>query len=100
MTYKIVFTQPARDAALDNAAYLRAEASAEVASRWLDGIIETINSLSTHPHRCGYARENAEHGRELRQVLYKSHRVIFTVDGQNVVVLYVRHQRQNEMGEI
>lgn len=99
MTYTIVFTQPAQDAALETASYLREEASPEVANTWLDGIIETIYSLTEHPHRCGYARENADHEAELRQILYKSHRVIYTVEQQSVVVLYIRHQRQDQLRE-
>jgi len=38
---------------------------------------------------------------ELRQLIYKSHRVIFTIDDsrKNVIVLFVRHAKRRAKGE-
>jgi len=101
MTYSIVFTQSARDEARSAAQYITDEGSPAAANAWLDGLVEAVNSLSEHPHRCGYARENAAHQEaELRQLLFKSHRVIYTVVESDVFVLHVLHQRQDELDEV
>lgn len=101
MTFEILFHTAARDEAKDAARYIREEGGEAAAERWLDGLIEKIGSLREHPHRCGYAREH-EHGGEdeLRQLLYGSHRVIYTVIGERVHILRVRHQRQNELNDV
>jgi plasmid stabilization system protein ParE len=61
-----------------------------------------IDTLETMPERCALARENEYFQDELRQLLFKSHRIIFRVDrAERIVwVLYVRHGRQGAIGEI
>jgi len=51
--------------------------------------------------RCSYAREREYLEEELRQLVYKSHRVVFYVDKANstVYVLSVRHGRRRAVGE-
>lgn len=101
MTFHIVFTDPAREQAKAAARYITEEASPEAAAHWLDGLMEAIESLTTLPHRCGYARENALFpGAELRQLLFKSHRVIYTVRGEQVHIMHVRHVRQDSLEEM
>jgi plasmid stabilization system protein ParE len=53
------------------------------------------------PERCALARENEYFEDELRQLLFKSHRIIFRVERSEriVRVLYVRHGRQRAIGE-
>ena len=101
MTFEILFHPEARDEAKAAARYIREEGGEEAAERWLSGLIEKIGSLCEHPHRCGYAREHQHGGEdELRQLLYGSYRVIYTVIGERVHVLRVRHQRQNELDDV
>jgi plasmid stabilization system protein ParE len=61
------------------------------ALRWLDSLQEAIASLREHPQRCPRAPEAVHFDREIRQLLFHSHRVLFVVDGEDVVVLHVRH---------
>lgn len=66
------------------------------ARRWLAGIVKAISSLSKFPQRCSVAPENAEFGNDanfvIRHLIYKkSFRIVFTVVGNEVRVLSVRH---------
>lgn len=65
------------------------------ASEWFQGLIEAINSLEKSPQRCSLAPENDTFDEEIRQLLYgkrrSTYRIIFTVSGQTVYILHVRH---------
>jgi plasmid stabilization system protein ParE len=60
-----------------------------------------IDSLERFPERCPYAREREYLEVDLRQLVYKSHRVVFHVDKpkRTVYVLYVRHGKRSAVGE-
>lgn len=101
MTHRIVFTEAAREQAKAAARYIAEQGSPQVATEWLDGLIEAIESLATLPHRCGLARENDLFpDAELRQLIFKSHRVIYTVIGDEVTILHVRHGRQDVIDDL
>lgn len=61
------------------------------AGRWIDGLQVAVASLQEHPLRCPRAREAAFFEREIRQLLYHSHRILFVVEDEEVFVLHVRH---------
>lgn len=72
------------------------------AQRWYEGLHEAIESLKRMPNRCALARENQFlRGRELRQYIYKSYRIIFHVnDTARVVrILHIRHSARRAIGE-
>ncbi|MEL7484506.1 MAG: type II toxin-antitoxin system RelE/ParE family toxin [Planctomycetota bacterium] len=100
MTHRVILHREALSEALETARYIAAESSPATAKRWYDELNEKLRSLETHPHRCGFAREHHDDEHELRQLLHYSHRVIFTVLGDEVHILRVRHQRQNELGDL
>lgn len=92
MKFTVVFRIEARDEAVDAAGYIADQGYPENAARWYKGLESAIASLSTMPHRCEHAREHALFpGIELRQLIFKSHRIIFTVRENQVHVLHVRH---------
>lgn len=92
MRCKVIFRPEARDEALDAADYIAEHGSPEIALQWYEGLEAAIGSLESIPARCGYAREHeAFPGIELRQLVYKSHRLIFTIRENVVHVLHVRH---------
>lgn len=92
MRCKVIFRPEARDEALDAAGYIAEQGSAEMASRWYEGLEAAVASLEFMPARCGFAREHeALPGVELRQLVYKSHRPIFTIRENEVHVLHMRH---------
>ena len=97
MPYRVILHREALDEALKDADYIAEEGSPETARRWFTELSEKLDSLQTHPHRCGHARENDHVEDELRQLLHRSHRVIYTVIGQEVHILRIRHQRQDEL---
>ncbi len=68
------------------------------ALRWLDGLDDAITSLGEHPLRCPRAPEAAYLGADVRHLLFHSHRVLFVVDGSEVVVLHIRHGGRLPLG--
>ena len=98
MAYRVIFRQEARDEAIAAAAYIAEHASAEVAARWYAELETAIASLARYPSRCGLAREHAMFpGIELRQLVFKSHRLIFSVQSSEVHVLCLRHVAQDDV---
>jgi plasmid stabilization system protein ParE len=61
------------------------------AEEWYDGLVNAILSLEKFPNRCPLASESEEIGREIRQLLYSKYRILFSVTGDVVQVLRVRH---------
>lgn len=99
MPYKVIFRAEARDEALDAADYLAEHGSPEIALRWYEGLEAAIASLAEMPARCGYARENEAFAKvELRQMVFKSHWLVFTIRGDEVHVLHVRHVARTNLG--
>jgi len=78
--------------------WLLAQQAGETGLRWFQGLKEACDSLSELPHRCGLAPENAEFPFEVRQLIYgrKPHfyRVLFTIEGDTVVILHIQHGRR------
>jgi plasmid stabilization system protein ParE len=98
--YTVVFHRRAHNEALEAAKYI-AEDSPLNAARWYEGLEKAIESLRTMPRRCGIAPESAFLGVELRQLVYKSHRIIFQIHeiSKIVRVLHVRHGARRWIGE-
>ena len=71
-----------------------------LSEKWLWGISEAITSLSKFPERCQIIPENDAFEETVRQLLYgkKPHiyRILFTIEGENVCILRVRHTRQQK----
>jgi plasmid stabilization system protein ParE len=65
------------------------------------GLLAAIRSLANRPDRCPLADEATDLGLELRELLYGRrrtiYRVLFTIDGQTVNVLRVRHAAQDRL---
>jgi plasmid stabilization system protein ParE len=61
------------------------------AAKWLDGVFEVIATLDELPQRCPRAPECAYFEREIRQIVYHNHRVLFGIEGDTVEVFHIRH---------
>jgi plasmid stabilization system protein ParE len=98
--YEVIVT-PEAEAGIVNAFEYINERSPENASRWLRGLYGKIDTLEQMPARCALARENEYFEDVLRQLLFKSHRIVFRVEEADriVRVLYVRHGKQRAIGE-
>jgi len=97
---RVIFREAARDEAVEAALYIAGRGSAESAARWYEGLVEALDSLRRMPERCGFARENDCFSVELRQLVYKSHRIIFTVREKTVHVLHGRHAAIDELEQL
>ena len=69
------------------------------AAKWYESIYPAIATLRQMPRRCAFAREQEEYSGELRQLYFgigrkATHRIVFTIEGETVIVLAVLHQRQ------
>ncbi len=72
-----------------------------MAQRWYEGLEEVLLALAEMPRRFAYARENDTFSElELRQVVYQSHRLIFTIKDEQVIILHVRHIAQQPLDEL
>ncbi len=97
MTYRV---EVARTAERDLRAAHRwiAKRAPEAADRWLEGLAAAFDSLAQHPGRCPLAAESAAFRTEIRQLLYGSYRLLFTIRGRKVLVLHVRHAARRPLG--
>jgi plasmid stabilization system protein ParE len=76
--------------------------SAEQADRWYKGILATTKSLRNRPQRCSLAAETDLLAQGIRQHHFglgrrPTHRIIFAIDNNTVVVLRVRHTSQDAL---
>ncbi len=67
------------------------EGDPQGALRWVEGLESAIDSLREFPSRCALAPEAGFFEREVRQLLYHSHRVLFAIDADEVLVFHIRH---------
>lgn len=63
--------------------------------RWYRGIRAAIRELATSAEQCGPAFEDRYFAETIRQRLYESYKILFTIRGDRVHVLHVRHQAQD-----
>jgi plasmid stabilization system protein ParE len=76
--------------------------SAEQATRRYIGIRKAISSLRDTPERCAFASETDLRPHGIRQLLFglrrrPTHRIVFTIVGQDVTVLRLRHAAQDAL---
>ncbi len=90
---------PAVEDAIRGAFYYIHQRSPQNAAAWLRGLYQAINTLETMPERCALIREKAAFDEEVRELLYHSHRIIFTVhdDKTEVLVHAFRHSAQDDL---
>jgi plasmid stabilization system protein ParE len=90
-----VIILPGAESDIASAAGWIAEHSPVAAARWLEGIRRAISTLSEMPSRCPIALDRLGGGVAVRQLLYglrhNRYRILFTVRGDTVHVLHVRH---------
>jgi plasmid stabilization system protein ParE len=83
--------------------WLIEEDAGETGSRWLSRMKTEIQTLENMPLRCARAPESTKTNFEMRQLVYGKkpnvYRVLFTVKGDTVVVLNVRHGRRDQLDE-
>ena len=87
---------------VESAAWWAEHRSQSEASRWLSGLESAINSLGDDPDRYPLAAESDAFDFPLRQLNYgvsrhPTHRVLFAVHADRVLIYAVRHLAQQEL---
>lgn len=102
MRYDVLITDRAAQKLESAARWWAEHRSAEQAEQWYDGIVDAILSLAEAPERCAIAREQGQFPFEIRQLVYglgrrRTHRAVFTIRRNTVVVLTIRHLAQDDL---
>jgi len=103
MTFRIVILPRAKRQLYESALWWSEHHSTEQAIQWLNGFEAALAALKEKPTHHNRAIEDEEFtDRTIRQMLYglsrkKTHRVLFEVCGQDVVVYAIRHLAQSEL---
>ena len=102
MKFRVTVLPAAKRRASENALWWATHRSAEQAGRWLDGLDRAIESLETTATRHPLAAESERFPFDLRQLNYglgsrPTHRVLYEIRGDEVLVLTVRHLAQREL---
>lgn len=98
MTYRLDFSVRARADAREGFRWLN-ERSPAAAARWSRGLIKATDTRRIDPKRHPVAEEaSVRFGYEIREMLFKrrrrADRVFFTVEGDLVTVIAIRHSAQ------
>lgn len=96
MHYRVEFTFQAEVEA-DSAYEWIVKESPTNAQSWFEGLLESIESLSSLPERCPIALESEDVGQEIRNLLYGKFRILFLIEDQTVFILHVRHGAQQHL---
>jgi plasmid stabilization system protein ParE len=81
--------------------WLLSQHAGETGIRWFLGLEDAVNSLARFPERCPLAPETIRFSFEVRQFLYgrkpNVYRILFTIEGDTVNVLHIRHGRRKPL---
>jgi plasmid stabilization system protein ParE len=102
MSYRLVITDDARQQLRDSARWWADHRSADEAARWFDGFDRKIDRLKENPHSHSLAAEDEDFPYELRELLFglgsrPTHRALFTIQPETVIVLAIRHVAQDRV---
>ncbi|MBW3598001.1 MAG: type II toxin-antitoxin system RelE/ParE family toxin [Planctomycetes bacterium] len=89
MKYRVEITAPAESDIEEAYLWIRNNAP-EAAVRWREGLYHVAQELETSPRRFGLAPEDAVVDFEVRQFVYTSYRILYTVKDDAVYILHVR----------
>lgn len=97
MAFQVEITLPA-EAQIEEAYVWYRSRDADFADQWFRGLMNAVATLQKSPRRCSLAPEHELFSEEVRQLLYgrgrTNFRVLFTIRGDRVYVLMVRHSAQ------
>ena len=95
---KIIWSPLAIDRAAEAARFIAAD-DLSAAARWVDGLFQAVSKLERHPV-IGKAVPELNRP-SIRQIFYRSHRVIYRIGASAIDILTVRHTRRRfDPGEI
>jgi plasmid stabilization system protein ParE len=98
MTFRVKVSSNAESEAEEILEWLLSQHAGETSLRWFLRLEEAMQSLAALPGRCPIASESSRFPFEVRQLLYGSkphlYRILFTIDGETVNILHIRHGRR------
>jgi len=94
MSYRIVFTPRSLSDLQDIRDYI-AKRSPLNAIRYLERLLDELDTLETLPNGCPLAIENDLVPFELRQFIVKPYRILYRVKAKDVQILHIRHAARN-----
>ena len=98
MDFRVEVTDRAKSDIAAIYAWLTGQETGEAGVRWFAALRQAIGSLRSLPARCPVAPESRDVPLEIRQLLYGRrphvYRILFTINGDVVNVLHVRHARR------
>src|SRR5262245_31076210 len=102
MSFLVVITEQAEREIKSAYDWWSENRSKRQADRWYVGISKAITELSENPERHGKSRESDSFDYEIRDLLIgigrrPTHRAVFTIRDNEVVVLTVRHTAQRDI---
>ena len=101
MTYHLIIEPTAGRGIREAVRWKTAHAFPALAARWYNGLLKKIDTLKTHPNRCPLAAESHKFPEDIRELLYgrrrNTYRIIFTLRGDTVHILYVEHAARDEL---
>lgn len=101
MAYRLRITRRALADADETYAWLHDNLSRDYADRWYVGLFDTLEKLAESPTIHPKAMESDDHPVPLREALYgkrkSKHRILFTIQGDEVVVLYIHHSSRRKL---
>jgi len=103
MAFRIETSAEAELDAISILEWLLAQQAGDAGLRWFMAIDEAISSLANFPERCPRAPETTRFPFEVRQLIYgktlHAYRILFTIRGETVHVLHIRHGRRRHIGD-
>src|SRR5581483_3377002 len=102
MSFRVVITEQAEREMQAAFNWWAEHRSKRQADRWYAGLAKAIADLWENPAKHGKSRETARFAHEIRDLLFglgrrPTHRVVFTIRGEEVLVLTVRHTAQQDL---
>jgi plasmid stabilization system protein ParE len=104
MSFLVVITEQAQREMQSAFNWWAEHRSIRQAHQWYAGLAKAIADLSENPERHSQSRERDGFAYEIRDLLFglgrrSTHRAIFTIRGEQVVVLTVRHVAQQDLSQ-
>ena len=100
MNYRVII-QPSAADDIDSACRWIAERNPGATAAWYNRMEAAVQSLADLPQRCLLAEESRAFDREIRQLVVGrrggAYRVLFTIEGDKLQVLHVRHGRRRRL---
>lgn len=102
MTFRVIITEQAEEEMQASHDWWAENRSKLQADRWYAGLAKAIAELAENPERHGKSRESEQFDYELRDLLFglgrrPSHRAVFAIRNDVVVVLTIRHRAQKDL---